>query len=198
MSLIAKNAKLGDGCLYVQNADHAKNANSEAIFNGKNVQWVNFKRDLCIKEGYTVSSMSKTYSGYKKDYSLVGFRTRVHPTLTEFYKMPRIEVIKSLTKLDLILWYLDDGSWHKNKHFMHLYCNDLNNDEFKALGDKIESLYGIRPRERQDRKKDGRSYPYYYLQVALARKFKRDVGRFLKWLELESLYYKVGWGNFND
>jgi hypothetical protein len=188
VNTVGINAKLGDGCLYTRSETN----NVHAIFNGKNVQWITFKRDLAKKNGFKTSPIRPSYSGYKNDWSLVQFYTNRSIELTEVYYTERVDVLQQLSKMDLILWYIDDGSWHKTRGTMHLYCNALNESELNVLADRIEHLYGVRPTLTQDRKKDGRSYPYFYFPKALVHKFRRDVRRFLKWLELDSLYYKVG------
>lgn len=188
MDVIAVNAKLGDGCLNIP----PNCINARALFNGKNVQWISFKRDLAIKKGYRVSQLKQAYSGYKDSMSLVQFSTSVDKRLTEAFFADRYEFLKNLSNFDLILWYIDDGSWHRSRKTMHLYCNMLNESEMQELIDRIGFLYGICPTPRQDRKKDGRSYPYLYFPRLLVEKFRKDVFHFLKVHELDSLYYKVG------
>lgn len=188
MNLIGVNAKLGDGHLSVS----SETSNARAIFNGKNVQWVSFKRDLAVFQGFEVSNLKPKYSGYKDSYSLVGFSTKTDERLTYVYKASRKEVIESLLPRDLIMWYIDDGSWHKSRKTMHLYCNSLDPEEVQALVLNIESYYGIKPAIRKDRKKDGREYPYLYFPRKLVERFKEDVRTFLVNNELDTLYYKIG------
>jgi hypothetical protein len=186
MNILAINAKLGDGHL------RQPHKNASALFNGKNVEWITFKRDVAIRRGFRVTPIKPSYSGYKDDWSLVTFSVKTDKRLTTVHETDRIEVLKNLRKIDLILWFIDDGSWHKTRRMMHLYCNDLNEEEVDCLVSRIEYLYKVAPTIRQDRKKDGRSYPYLYLPRSLTNKFWRDVRRFVKWNELHSLAYKVG------
>lgn len=92
--------------------------------------------------------------------------------------------------------YLDDGSWHKNKQFMHLYCNTFNDSQLELLTAKLTLLLGISPRPRKDRKKDGRSYNYLYFSTDLSRVFGSFVESFVTANQIKSMYYKVGlWGD---
>lgn len=191
MDTLCKNAKLGDGNMSIP----PNCVNARIIMNGKNVQWLEFKHRLAKKLGYDVSDLLSAYSGYTDKWSLVQFRTKTDERITSVVNMSRRRVIESLTKFDLILWYLDDGSWHKSKKTMHLYCNALSDSDTYALVDQIERLYWFRPSIRYDRKKDGRCYPYLYFPRSLVIKFKRDVERFLRTLKIDSMLYKVGEGD---
>lgn len=186
MNILAVNAKLGDGHL------RHTHKNAGIMFNGKNVEWITFKRDIAIKYKFRVSPITPSYSGYKDDWSLVKFSTKVDERITEVSELPRYVVLKCLSKIDLLFWYIDDGSWHKGKKMMHLYCNDLNEYELNCLVSRIEHLYGEAPTVQRDKKKDGRSYPYLYFPRKLTNKFWRDVRRFIRWNGLYSLSYKVG------
>jgi len=188
MDLISKNAKLGDGHLSVS----SPTSNARAAFNGKNVEWVSFKRDLAIELGYKVSRLKEAHSGYHKGSKLVKFSTKVDKRLTSAYKKEKCKVIELLTKEDLVVWYIDDGSWHKNKKTMHLYCNMLTGKELNTLISLIDGYYGVKPTKRLDKKKDGREYPYLYFPRKLVELFKVDVKCFLEKHQLNSLLYKIG------
>jgi hypothetical protein len=188
MNIIGVNAKLGDGCLQKS----SETSNARAAFTGKDISWISFKRDLAIKEGFEVSQLVSAYSGYKKNMSMVRFSTKTDVRLTYVANTNTVDVLDSLNKKDLIMWYLDDGSWHKTRKTMHLYCNMLNDKELCSLMTRIYFMYGIEPRRRVDRKKDGRVYPYLYFPRLLVERFKKDVQAFLIENQLESLYYKIG------
>jgi hypothetical protein len=189
MNVIGVNAKLGDGSLHMPTKE---STNARIHFNSKNLEWLTYKRDLAIKEGFNVSLIKDAYSGYSDKMNLYKFTVNTDERLTYVYKHSRYEVIESLTKTDLIMWYLDDGSWHKVRHTMHLYCNMLTEDEVEVLINRIEWLYGIRPKNRVDRKKDGRAYPYLYFPRKLVEAFKPDVREFLETNRIDSMLYKVG------
>lgn len=107
--------------------------------------------------------------------------------------MSLIEVIGEMNVMDLIWLYLDNGSWHKKKHFMHLYTNSLNLTENEALIKRIEELIGIKCKLRIDRKKDGRQYYYLALSVSDSLIMKNIVRDYIRsYPELSCFNYKVG------
>jgi hypothetical protein len=120
------------------------------------------------------------------------FATRVHERLTEVSNASIEEVIEDLDRFDLALWFMDDGSWHKNKYIMHLYSNMLNDSQTDLLIAKVESLYGIAPRKRIDRKKDGREFFYLYFGRDLVKRFRPEFKETVINLEIPSMFYKFG------
>lgn len=184
---IILNAKLGDGGIY--KCESA--INSYMAFFSTSVDLLTLKRDLCHK--YNPSNLKSAKSGYKQGNTSFRFDTRVHIDITNMYYMSNREAIDLLAKDDLLLWYLDDGTYHQRKHFMHLYCNMLSAEDAEYLADKIHQLYNIkRPSLRWDRKKDGRQYPYLYFPVPLASAIAEDLKGFLAEHGLSSMYYKIG------
>ena len=166
MNIIGVNAKIGDGCLHLPTPE---STNARIHFNSKNLEWLTYKRDLAIKEGFSVSLIKAAYSGYSDKTNLYKFTVKTDERLTYVYNHSRSEVLESLTKTDLILWYLDDGSWHKVRSTMHLYCNMLNEDEMDVLINRIGGLYGIRPTKRIDRKKRRKSLSIFILSKEVGR-----------------------------
>ena len=184
---IILNAKLGDGGIV-----HQGHTNAYMRFTSTNIELLNLKREMC-KE-YSPSNFREIESGYTKGKrGIFTFYTRSHEDITKVYYMSYAECVRMLEKEDLIMWYLDDGSFHQKKHYMHLYCNMFNEEETNLLADRVFELYPIkRPVMLWDRKKDGRKYAYLYIPVATATAFKKDVREFIEKHELPSLLYKVG------
>ena len=177
-------AKFGDGCLH-------KNKTCKeykAYFSGTDLSWQEFKARSLQATG-RISETPNLGWGSKPIYS---FSTPPSEEATRVFNLSVEEAILELSVEDLVVWYLDDGSWHKKKHFMHLYSNKLTKDQTKLLADRIESLLGLRPAMREDRKKDGRVYNYLYFGVNLAKAFLPYVQSLLVNNKLCSLYYKVG------
>jgi hypothetical protein len=87
---------------------------------------------------------------------------------------------------------MDDGSWHKTRNTMHLYSNMLNDAETDELITHIGDIYGIAPRARKDRKKDGRSFNYLYFPRDLVKRFRPEFKDYVMNYGLESMYYKFG------
>ena len=156
MNFIAINARLGDGML------HFFGKNAGLSMQSKNLDWITVKRDICLKEGLNPQHIVMKKSGYTEKLSIYTFATLVHEKITEVYHAKMTDILNNLTKKDLCFWYLDDGSYHKNRYTMHLYCNQLNESETEILISRIKYLYGIKPAKRYDRKKDKRSFIYLY------------------------------------
>jgi hypothetical protein len=186
---IVFNAKLGDGMLYI--AKSSKNA--YMAFMSKDLGYLSFKMKKCLEGGFICSNISMGVSGFTGKHDIYRFTTRVSPELTVVYNMPVDDVINLLSKEDLIVWFLDDGSYHQRRNIMHLYCNSLSVECVNLLQNRIEFLYGIRPTFRWDRKKDGRQYPYLYFPRELVKKVQIDVIEFIKSNSLFSMDYKTGY-----
>lgn len=191
-SRMAVNAKLGDGTM-------VRGVHKAAMsFISTDLQLLDYKKKECIKEGFSVSDYKTQKSGYGGTKTIYNFRVKAHENIRDVFDLTIEEVINSLDKEDLFLWYMDDGSWHKNRFFAHLYCNMLDDDQLIILMDKIEDLYGMRPRKRKDRKKDGRSYNYLYFQRDLVRKFRPEFKEFVTSIGVESMFYKFGGLDYYD
>lgn len=153
--------------------------------------YLEYKRNLALELGLKVSKIKSKYSGYNNAYTGYGFRVGNSDEAFKYYEMSFKESIDLLTKEDLILWYLDDGSFHKKRKTMHLYSNMLNKEETLFLIDKIDKMFNIDPRLRIDKKKDGRQYYYLYFRRAMVKVFKPMVLDFLEENNIMDLMYKV-------
>jgi hypothetical protein len=186
LSRVGKNAKLGDGTII-----HPK-INASASFISTDIDVLKVKQMMCFMEGIKYSDFGTQKSGYGGKKTIYKFSTRVHERLTEVSNASVEEVISDLDKFDLFLWFMDDGSWHKNKHIMHLYSNMLNDSQTDLLISKIESLYGMAPTKRLDRKKDGRQFNYLYFPRELVKQFRPEFKETVMDLEIPSMFYKFG------
>lgn len=181
--------KLGDGGMYKCKS----NVNYYAQYVSTCIDYLNYKRDELIKHGIECREIKEQPSGYKKGATSNVFGTRVHKKITQVAEISIKESIDAMSLEGLIMLYLDDGSYHQRKRFMHLYCNEFSDEETNYL---IEYFYDKYPEKkcslRRDNKKDGRSYPYIYIPVSVANSFKIDVEDFLVRNNIVSLLYKVG------
>lgn len=187
-SRIAKNAKLGDGCV-VTNAS-AKNAYLAFMSTDLNV--LKLKKQMCEEEGFISGKFGTQKSGYGGTKTIHKFNTRVNEEITKVYQASISDLISTLDKEDLFLWYMDDGSWHKNRYTIHLYSNMLNDEETNELITKIGDIYGIAPNPRKDRKQDGRSFNYLYFPRGLVKLFRPEFKEYAMSHELDTMYYKFG------
>lgn len=181
--------KLGDGCFIYQNKGEPKNYYFST--NCIKKDYVDYKLSVIKKNNIkTVEYVS--YSGYKEQNSLYAFRTHNDERISVVGRMTVLNAIKELNKLGLILLFLDDGSIHKKKGTIHIYCNSFSDTEVDALVEKIFELYGEkRCTKLMDNKKDGRMYPYLYVPKVVATKFKEDIEKFLIENNITSLFYKA-------
>lgn len=149
------------------------------------------KRDICLKDGFNPQHIKISKSGYTGKSNIYSFTTLVNEKITEVYKSEMSKIISIIDKKDLVFWYLDDGSYHKHRHTMHLYCNQLSEEEADLLISRIHEIYGIYPTKRYDRKKDGRRFIYLYFPRTLTEKFRIDVEQILLKYKVKSLLYKI-------
>jgi hypothetical protein len=185
-SRIAKNAKLGDGCII------KPTKNASMSFVSTDFELLQLKRQLCIKEDISFGKLGTQKSGYGGTKTIYKFSTHVNEEITRVADASLSELIITLDKEDLFLWYMDDGSWHKNRNTMHLYSNMLNDTQTDELITQIGDIYGIAPRPRKDRKKDGRSFNYLYFPRELVKRFRPEFKEYAMSYGLESMYYKFG------
>jgi LAGLIDADG DNA endonuclease family len=191
-SRIAKNARLGDGCI----SRSSKNANIS--FMSTDLDVLKLKKRMCEEEGFICRDFGTQKSGYGGTKTIYNFQTRVHEKITQVCDASMADLIKTIDKEDLFLWLVDDGSWHKNQNLFHLYCNMLNDDEANLLIEQIYKLYGVRPRLRKDRKKDGRQFNYLYFPRQLTILVRPEFKKFLIEKGLHSMMYKVGGEDYED
>lgn len=180
--------KLGDGCLVQQ----TPNSSAHISFVSANPDYLTFKRDIVAPIAGATKFRPKE-SGFKKGKFNLTFSSRVHTEIQEVRNLTILEAIAELNKESFVQLYLDDGSYHKRNHMMHIYCNSFSIEEVNALTDKIYEMYPIkRAKIYWDRKKDGRKYPYIAINKATANVIKKDVEKFLIEEEIYSMLYKVG------
>ena len=185
---IGKNARLGDGCLFIGKS--SRNASISFVSTDKDV--LAFKKKLCDQEGLTHSDYGTQKSGYGGTKTIWNFAVRTDERLTEVHDLAIDELISDLDEVDIYMWLIDDGSWHKNQHLFHLYCNMLDDTETNLLINQIGKLFGVKPTMRKDRKKDGRSFNYLYFPRRLTAIVRPKFKKFLIESNLPSMYYKFG------
>ena len=153
--------------------------------------YLDYKRSILEKNGIYVRD-TKCTSGYGSKNTIYGFDTRVDARISIVAKLSVEEVINNLDLLGLILYYLDDGSYHKGCDTIHLYCNRFSIDECNYLIEKIYELFPIkRCTIMTDRKKDGRKFPYLYMPKTTTNEFRKAVENFLVTNNITSMFYKA-------
>ena len=182
--------KLGDGG-FARNRTHRKVPDSSIAFVSINLDYIQHKWQS-LRE-YRPGKINVQKSGYKVGATSFRFATRQHPDVTYVEQLSNAEAVQMLTRESFIYYYLDDGTYHQRKHFMHLYCNTFEPEAVEALIARIADLYPVKPSAlRWDRKSDGRAFPYLYIPVATAKEVAADVRDFLTANAIPSLLYKAG------
>lgn len=185
-SRIAKNALLGDGSII-------RNKNGGSIhFMSTDIKLLKYKENMLIKEGYEGMRWGTQPSGYGGDKTIYNISVYSSAKALDVLNADIYDIIKSLDKEDLFLWYMDDGSWHIHRNTMHLYSNGLDKGQSEALMDRIKEIYGIRPNLRIDRKQDGRWFYYLYFPRDLVRLFRPEFKGYVMAAGIDTMYYKFG------
>lgn len=156
------------------------------------------KEMLLKKEGLKVTVKKTQESGYGGSKTIHVYSTTSNEKVKEAWDVGIESLIKDLTKEDIILWYLDDGSWHIVRHTMHLYSNELNKEQSNDLINQIKKLYGVAPVLRIDRKQDGRQFYYLYFPRELVRIIRPEIKKYILENGIDSMIYKVGGKDFEE
>lgn len=185
-SRMAKNAILGDGSV--------KDNKTTAVitYYSTDLKLLKHKVKLLKEEGIDIACWGTQKSGYGGTKKIYNLRAVASKTVKEASDVGIESLLQDLDKEDLYLWYLDDGSWHKNANTMHLYSNMLTEEQSNILIDRIEELYGIKARLNVDRKKDGRSFYYLYFPRELVKVFRPELKEYLIQHKIDTMYYKFG------
>lgn len=181
--------RLGDGAYVTQRKGYPKTYYIKT--NSISHDYLAYKRKI-FERNNIVTKDIVCQSGYNKLSDIKGFTTLTIAEATLVGNMSIDDIIEDLTIEGLVYYYLDDGSLHKRKHFMNLYCNSFTIDETNHLIDKLHELF---PQKRctlcYDRKKDGRVFPYVYVPCSVAKSFNVFVRKFLLDNNIDSLLYKT-------
>lgn len=191
-SKVVKNARLGDGMI----------TNSKTVasltYISTDLSLLKHKEKLLEEEGVGITVKKTQESGYGGKKTIHVYTSESSPDFKKTADAEVEEIIKDLTKEDLYLWYLDDGSWHISRNTMHLYSNNLNEEQTELLIKKVDDIYGIKPRKRVDRKRDGREFLYLYFPRELVRIFRPEVKMYIKENNINSMMYKVGGEDYKE
>lgn len=184
--------RIGDGHLYIDR----KNKDASAKFFGIIEDYIKFKHDILTDYGIICSDV-KGYvnkGAYKTDKLIYGLYVHTNPKITEVYKMDRLDVIKNLDYFGFLIYFLDDGSFHKKVKGANLYCNSFNAEEIEALREKIFELFPVKYSSVcVDRRKNGKCYPYLYIHKATTEAITNYYYQYMvDTNELHKLTYKLG------
>lgn len=104
----------------------------------------------------------------------------------------KMEQINNLSIDDFYLWLIDDGSFHKTKHFMNLNSHALSKAENEELQSYLKTKFNFKTTVYTDKKKDGRIFYYLNIPVVQTRKILPEFKKFIIINNLYGYEYKVG------
>lgn len=137
-----------------------------------------------------LSSNLKSIAQHKNAFGSKLLYTTSKSVLVE--DLNKINQINKLSLDDFYLWLIDDGSFHKTKHFINLNSHALSKAENEELQKYLMNEFEIKTTVYTDKKKDGRLF--YYLNIPV-RQTRIILPEFKKFIITHNLYgyeYKVG------
>lgn len=176
---IFRNALFGDGHITAPN----KKGNVQLIFTSTQLSNIEFKSKL-LNSNVKMKKQGKNAYG-KKDLYIT---TKTVPAQST----NKIEHINKLSIEDFFLWLIDDGSFHKHKHFMNLNSHALTELENKELNSYLNNCLNIKARIYTEIKRDGRKFWYQYLPKSEVLNFKPAFQKFIITNNLYGYEYKIG------
>jgi hypothetical protein len=182
------NAVFGDGCVSYNRA-RAKGT-VPVRFGSSNKSLIEYKASIIGGNVNQGTQDVSSWSPGKSVYSTTKAMENPFPGKSKF------ELISYLTYEDLLLWILDDGSYHKRNGFLNLNSHALSRSENIELAFHLWHSLGIESRILVDKKKDGRFFFYQYIPAAQYDSIKPDVLNFLRENNIEGFDYKVGIGEY--
>lgn len=179
-------AIFGDGCISFRTD---KSKLPVMHFSSINKDYMQFKKemlgDLSTGNILVSANAKSSYANCKPIYSL---HTISHTELLDFKFREDEENLKLMTELGLAMWFYDDGSLHKTKHFYnlntHSFTKEFQEDVFVPWFKEL----GIEVRLRPDRKKNGKEYWYLYIPPHKGGKY---INELLKKYPIPSMSYKT-------
>lgn len=188
-------SRIGDGyCGLHSRSTLEGKANAHITYMGIERDYIQYKHDI-ISNYYTCNDvkLKDNSAGYNKKGTIYTFNVFSHPDITAIYKMSKIDIINQLDYFGYLMYFFDDGSYHIIRNTMHLYCNSFTPEEVDALKQKVFELFPYKMcRNRIDKKKDGRQYPYLYVPRVTVEAIKEYYTEFMnKTPALNCMRYKL-------
>lgn len=182
-------ARIGDGHLHVT----GNSVKAWARYSSIDKQYMEWKkRILDMKYDCGNVLLKDNSAGFNKKGIIYTIATKVDKKIYKYCIMPRTEIIDSLDYFGFMVYYFDDGSWHKGRKIMNLYCNSFNEEEIEHLRNKIFELFGEKLCSvLWDKKKDGRKYPYLYIPKAVVNKIITTYKDYTS-NNISTMLYKLG------
>jgi hypothetical protein len=172
---------LGDGSLSRIEKNRVNSRLSVSSINKDYLYW-----KLSIMEELTKVRINETL--YKKNHptwkTLYKATSMQHPIYTKlrmrmYHEKGRTidtHVMKALTPLGVLLWYLDDGSYEEKKTIMAIYSNSYSYSDNMLMAKCMNDNFGLRFNVYQKfSKREGKRYSHLHLAAKDRLKFYEDI-----------------------
>lgn len=151
--------KFGDGCLH---KNKEANANFMYTTNSINKEIVEFKKNLLGNLASPAKIRSYINKGFKNNIIYAG-GSKSSYLITQFYNEDWKESLEKMDDLGLALWFYDDGSLHKTKHFYNLNTQKFSKEDNEYIAEVFKRKWEIIAIPTIEKKKDGREF--WYLRI---------------------------------
>lgn len=172
----------GDGS-YIK---HQIQDNYSVATNSINRDLLEYKKSLVTT--LKVSEIKhKSNPGYKKDGTIYTMQINSSVKIGSIYQLSLQEKLSKLNKLGLALWFYDDGSLHKNRHFYNLCTHSFSIEDQLLILEKLKE-FNIFGKLLREVKKDGRVFWY----ISVSKYFGAfEISKIMAECNIESMKYKL-------
>lgn len=176
--------RIGDGCYHRRD----KSQNYTVTYSSIHHEYMLFKKYLLGSICQPSICVRQQRSNYKAGaiYSIV---VNTETTVNYIAEMDLEAILYELDELGLAIWFYDDGTLHKNKHFYQLSTHSYTEEEHFYVLAPFFASHGIIARPTIERKRDGREF--WYLGIgkyqgadkvnALLNKYPLDCFKYKLW-----------------
>lgn len=171
--------KLGDG-------HFTKSTTSYYVTSCIHKEYIQFKESI-LKDTLNVTYKPVNNNGYCKKTIYI-LTSASYKELNLIRDMCLSDILNELNEFGIALWFMDDGSLHKNKLFYNLSTHSFSKEDQINHIIPFFNRYNIFPKLTKELKSDGRVY--YYLRIG-----KYDgaylISELIKKLDLNCFEYKT-------
>lgn len=184
-------AKIGDGHITMPNLSGKSTVRYSSIYE----DYMLYKHGIIGKDiSCSDVKISNNSAGFNKRGVIYHFSSHVSEFIGSVWNCDIVDIINNLDYFGFLMYYFDDGPYHKRANTMHIYCNTFSEIEVDTLINKVYTLFPIKcPTKQVDRKKDGREYPYIYIPTTTTREIVKFYMDFVSNRPLlHCMLYKLG------
>jgi len=172
---------LGDGSLSRLEKDRLNSRLSVTSVNKDYLDWKLNMMEHLTKVRINETSYEKTHPTWQTLYKATSMQ---HPSYTKlrmrmYHEEGRTidtHIMKALTPLGVLLWYLDDGSYEEKKTIMAIYSNAYSYSDNMLMAKCMNDNFGLRFNVYQKfSKREGKRYSHLHLAGKDRLKFYEDI-----------------------